>query len=135
MKGIKSSTAFTMIELIFVIIILGVLAAIALPKFDVVSQEAKASVCDSAVGTMNRTIGETLWSRSINDGNGGSVTSYSNDVDPGYIDWPDDCGGAAAIKGVVGGAAQVVNIDGTNYNLTMVDGSATTSPHFTWSKQ
>jgi len=135
MKGIKSSTAFTMIELIFVIIILGILAAVALPKFSSLSQEANEAVCVAAVGTMNRTIGETLWSKSISEGNAGSVTSYANDIVPGYIEWPEKCGGESAIEGVVGGTDTVVTIDGTSYDLTMVDGTSTTSPHFGWSKQ
>ncbi len=39
----KSKNAFTMIELIFVIVILGVLAAVAIPKLFATSRDAKAS--------------------------------------------------------------------------------------------
>lgn len=64
---------FTMIELIFVIVIIGILAAVALPKFIGVSEQAETGNCKSAVGTLNRTIGPTLWSKSLNDGDGGAI--------------------------------------------------------------
>ncbi|WP_457563871.1 type II secretion system protein [Caminibacter pacificus] len=46
--------AFTMIELIFVIVILGILAAVALPKFLGVAQQAHEANLKSFVGTLNR---------------------------------------------------------------------------------
>jgi len=66
---------FTMIELIFVIVIIGILAAVALPKFVGVSEQAETANCKSAIGTLNRTIGPTLWSKSLNDGKGGAIDS------------------------------------------------------------
>jgi len=53
---------FTMIELIFVIVILGILSAVALPKFIGVSEQAEAGKCKSFIGTLNRTVLPALWS-------------------------------------------------------------------------
>jgi prepilin-type N-terminal cleavage/methylation domain-containing protein len=77
---IRRRNGFTMVELVFVIIIIGILAAIALPRFVGISDEAQRSLCESAIGTMNRTVGLSLWSKSLSDGNGGNVTSYIDDA-------------------------------------------------------
>ncbi len=62
--------AFTMIELIFVIVILGILAAVALPKFIGVAQQAREGNLKSFVGTLNRTLGPSWWSQAMpSDGN------------------------------------------------------------------
>jgi len=55
-------SGFTMIELIFVIVILGILSAVALPKFIGVSEQAEAGKCKAFIGTMNRTVGPAIWS-------------------------------------------------------------------------
>jgi prepilin-type N-terminal cleavage/methylation domain-containing protein len=70
--------AFTIIELIFVIVILGILAAVALPKFLGVANQAHEANLKAFVGTLNRTIGSTLWSQSMTDGKGGSISGYTN---------------------------------------------------------
>ena len=57
--------AFTMIELIFVIVILGSLAAVALPKFQGISKQAHHTKLKAFVGTLNRTTGPTVWAESI----------------------------------------------------------------------
>lgn len=64
---------FTMIELIFVIVVLGILAAVALPKFVGVTEQADTGNCKSVIGTLNRTVGPVLWSKSLNDGDGGAM--------------------------------------------------------------
>jgi prepilin-type N-terminal cleavage/methylation domain-containing protein len=70
--------AFTMIELIFVIVILGILAAVALPKFLWVAKQAHEANLKDFVGTLNRTVGASLWSQSMTDGYSGSITSYKS---------------------------------------------------------
>ena len=69
---------FTMIELIFVIVILGILAAVALPKFVGVSEQAKVGKLQAYVGTLNRTVLPPYWSNSMMGGNNGVIATTSN---------------------------------------------------------
>ena len=70
---------FTMIELIFVIVILGILSAVALPKFIGVADQARVGKLQSYVGTLNRTVLPPYWSDSIMSGNAGVIgTSFYN---------------------------------------------------------
>ena len=74
------SKAFTMIELIFVIVVLGVLATIAIPRFFSVSNEAQDSIAHAFASTLTRTVGHTLWSKSLASGDNGSLTVGNGDT-------------------------------------------------------
>ena len=70
---------FTMIELIFVIVILGILAAVAIPKFVGVTTQAREANMKSFVATLNRTVAPTIWSKDIDRGgkvNGENLKDY-----------------------------------------------------------
>ena len=58
-----------MIELIFVIVILGILSAVALPRMIGMQDQAKEGVAKAFVGTLNRTVGPSAWSAAVMDGN------------------------------------------------------------------
>lgn len=71
---------FTMIELVFVIVIIGILSAIALPKFIETANTAHDNAIKSFVATLNRTTKPVFWSKSISEGNNGLVISYCDQI-------------------------------------------------------
>ena len=130
---------FTMIELIFVIVILGILAAVALPKFIGVTGQAKAGKVKGFVGTMNRTVLPTLWSEAMAAGKDGKITALANKNIKDYIDVPNgvtfknptqfnkDCGPINAQKEVA-----TYDTGDKSGSIYCFEGNSTTAPFFTF---
>jgi len=78
---------FTMIELIFVIVILGILAAVAIPKLGGTASDARVQNAESYIATFNRTVGPSMWAKAIKTNHGSiknlTYTDYA-DVPNGY---------------------------------------------------
>ncbi|MGE4396842.1 MAG: type II secretion system protein [Sulfurimonas sp.] len=125
--------AFNLIELIFVIIILGILSSVVIVKMGDMAKLAKEAQLTSFVGTLNRSVGPAIWFKSIENGRGGSITfaDYNADLDK-YIDFiPNYTLTPTLINcNTMGNGIFVSYTFGKNYEVHCRDGNATTSPIF-----
>lgn len=79
MRFIKNQKAFTLIELVMVIVILGILAAVAIPKFTDISTDAKKAAEQATVGAVRAGIG-TYYAGKIVKTQGGNAYPPMLDV-------------------------------------------------------
>jgi len=131
---------FTILELIFVIVIIGILAGIAIPRYFALGKSSHEANLISFVKTLNRTTGEDLWSRSISEGKNGSIRNLAKKEDykflSKYISIPPEINkndinlskcGDGEYKTIMTANPDIAEGE---YNITCKDGSATTAPYF-----
>jgi len=132
--------SFTMLELIFVIIIIGIIGALALPKYFGMHKSSHETNLIAFVKTLNRTTGEDLWARSINENKNGSIKNLENNENAlfleKYITLPPEinktsinlssCGDNSYSTVMIANT----NVTGEEYNITCKDGTARNAPYF-----
>ena len=74
----KSKNAFTMIELIFVIVIIGILAGVAIPKLAATRDDAKAAISLSELALLVREMGNYYTANENYNTGANSVTNLTN---------------------------------------------------------
>ena len=156
---VNNQKAFSLIELIFVILITGILAAVAIPKLAGMSASAHLSNLKSFTGTLNRSVGPSLWLNVISHepSKKGSVKNSVNyntiSVGEEVVEIPSafaDLGEPASISlsscmetnttvpdinSPIGGLDQgkvagTIPIGDTTYALGCIDSNSVTSPKF-----
>ena len=78
MKILRNQKGFTLIELVLIIVILGVLAIIAIPKFVDISAEANTAALSGVAGGMSSAMATNYAVRKTNSSKGSAVTNCNN---------------------------------------------------------
>lgn len=125
--------AFNIIELIFVIIILGILSSVVIVKMGNMTQHAKEAQLKGFTGTLNRSVGPAIWFHSIENNREGSVAFADYDANLSkYIELvPNYTSGPALINCNASGDGIFISyLFGKIYEVHCRDGNNTTSPDF-----
>ena len=99
MSSIKQNKGFTLIELVIVIVIIGILAAVAIPKFAALTSQARTAENRGIGGGFSAAImiAHTAWIAAGASGSASTVTLEGTAVNVNGTGWPDGGAGAGNI--------------------------------------
>jgi prepilin-type N-terminal cleavage/methylation domain-containing protein len=125
-----NKSAFTMVELIFVIVIIGILASVAIPKLSSVTDGAKKSAEIATISAVSTAIESANGEWSINEGDFTWGNHQQNSTNPLNLQgYPNDLSNngdvfGAIIKGKNSKFTKQANLNNADYNATIFTGPA-----------
>ncbi len=123
-----NKSAFTMVELIFVIVIIGILASIAVPKLSSIKDGAKKSAEIATISAVATALDSANGEWSINEGSF-KWGNHQNSSTLNSLGYPDDLSKngevfGAVIKGKNSKFTKQATINASDYNISIFTGPA-----------
>lgn len=84
-KIIKNESGFTLVEVIAVLVILGILAAVAIPKFFDMQETAREKAIAAAIGELNGQVALSFAQNALSGGTAGNCIGFTGDIGPDFI--------------------------------------------------
>ena len=82
---LRNQKGFTLIELIIVIVIIGILAAVAIPKFNTLDASAKAAACEKNKMNIQQAVTSYYGQEAIENEGQGAYPTGQTDLVPDYL--------------------------------------------------